>query len=127
MKNFSNKKARTLIKEVGDKTPFIKIKDLFPDAKKRTFEKGEIPVLGYIKVHSKDYDKDQYSLLVNVKGNDYFMNVPSWYGVSLAEDFIDSGMKAEEYFDKAYIKEIEEFETKYKNNTYNIIVFEEDE
>lgn len=121
MKNFSNKKSSTLIKEVSDWTPFIKIKDLFPE--QREFEKGEVPILGYIKAHSKMYDKDQYSLLVNVKGVDYFMNVPSWYGKALADDFQNSGETAEEYFSDAYIKEIEEFETKFNNNSMNIIIW----
>ena len=123
MKNFSNKKSKTLIKEVPDTTPFIKIKDLFP--KERQFEKGDVHILGYIKVHSKMYDKDQYSLLINYKGVDYFLNVPSWYGSSLEEDFKASEQTAEQYFEGAYIKEIEEFETKFNNNSMNIVIYED--
>ena len=123
MKNFSNKKSKTLIKQVGENTPFIKIKDLFP--KKRKFEKGELPILGHIKVHSKMYDKDQYSLLVNYEGVDYFLNVPSWYGASLEDDFKASDQTAEQYFDNAYIKEFEEFETKFNNNSMNVIIYED--
>lgn len=126
MKNFSNNKQRTLVKEAGDNVAFIAIKDLFPDPKKRTFEKGEIPILGYIKVNSKTYQgKVNYSLLINYKGTEYFLNVPTWYGEQLEEDFIAEAQPAAEYFDNAYIKEIEEFETKYKNNTFNIIIFED--
>lgn len=123
MKNFSNKKSKTLIKEVGENTPFIKIKDLFPD--KREFEKGEVPILGFIKVHSKMYDKDQYSLLINYKGVDYFLNVPTWYGSSLEDDFKSSDQTAEQYFDNAYVKKIEEFETKFNNNSMNIVIYED--
>lgn len=126
MKNFSNNKQRTLVKEAGDNVAFIAIKDLFPDPSKRTFEKGEIPILGFIKVNSKTYQgKFSYSLLINYKGTEYLMNVPSWYGDQLEEDFLAEGKPAAEYFDNAYIKEIEEFETKYKNNTFNIIIFED--
>ena len=123
MKNFSNKKSKTLIKEVGENTPFIKIKDLFPE--KREFEKGDVPILGFIKVHSKMYDKDQYSLLINYKGVDYFLNVPTWYGSSLEDDFKASDQTAEQYFDNAYIKKIEEFETKFNNNSVNIVIYED--
>ena len=126
MKNFSNNKARTLVREAKDNTPFIGIKDLFPDASKRTFKKGDIPIFGYIKVNSKTYkDKVNYSLLIEYKDQEYFLNVPSWYGDALEADFIEKGQPAAEYFKDAFIKEIEEFETKYKNNTYNIIVFED--
>ena len=123
MKNFSSKKSRTLIKEMGDQTPFIKIKDLFGD--KTQFKKGEVQVLGFIKVKSDMYDKVQYSLAITYKDTDYFLNVPSWYGANLDEDFQNSEQTAAEYFKDAFIKEIEEFPTKFKNNSYNIIVFED--
>jgi hypothetical protein len=122
MKNYSNKRSKTLIKDVGENTPFIKIKDLFPE--KRKFEKGDVPILGFIKVHSKMYNKDQYSLLVNYKGEDYFLNVPTWYGAAVEEDFSESGQTAAEFFDNAYIEEIEEFETKFNNNSFNIKIYE---
>ena len=122
MKNYSNKKSRTLSKEAGENTPFIKIKDLFGDRK--TFEKGEVTIHGFIKVRSKLYDKDQYSLLVTYKGVDYFLNVPTWYGAAVEEDFGNSGQTAEDFFEGASIKKIEEFETKFKNNTVNIVIYE---
>ena len=126
MKNFSNNKARTLVKEAGENVPFIGIKDLFPDPEKRVFKKGDIPVYGFIKVNSKTYkDKVNYSLLIEYKGEEYFLNVPSWYGAELEEDFTNEAQPAAEYFKDAFIEKIEEFETKYKNNTYNIIVFED--
>lgn len=128
MKNFNSNKQRTLLKEANDNTPFIGIKDLFPDADKRKFEKGDIPVLGYIKVHSKTYEnKMNYSLLINYKGKEYFLNVPSWYGDALEADFLESGEAAKTYFGDAFIKEIEEIETKYKNTTFNILVYTEDD
>lgn len=123
MKNFSSKKSRTLIKEMGDQTPFIKIKDLFGD--KTQFKRGEAQVLGFIKVKSDMYDKVQYSLAITYKDTDYFLNVPSWYGANLDEDFQNSEQTASEYFKDVFIKEIEEFPTKFKNNSYNIIIFED--
>ena len=74
--------------------------------------------------YSKMYNKDQYSLLVNYKGEDYFLNVPTWYGAAVEEDFSESGQTAAEFFDNAYIEEIEEFETKFNNNSFNIKIYE---
>lgn len=122
MRNYSKNK-KTMMIEISDQVPFIKIKDLFPKTKK--FEKGEVPILGYLKTHSSKYDNDNYSLLVNVKGEYYLMNVPQWYGEALAKDFLDSGVEATEFFDNSYIKEIEDIETKKGNNTYNIIIYED--
>lgn len=121
MKNYSSKTAKTLAVDPGEDTPFIKIGDLFKDIRK--FEKGDVPILGYIKVHSDKYDKDQYSLLVNYKGVMYFLNVPTWYGKALAEDFVQTGEPATEFFSDAYIKEIEVLDTKYNNKTYNIVIY----
>lgn len=122
MKNYSSKR-KTLTIDISDQVPFIKIKDLFPNEKK--FKKGDVPILGYLKTRSSKYNTDNYSLLVNVKGDYYLMNVPLWYGESLAEDFEASGVDALTFFDDAYIKEIEEIETKSGNNTFNIVIYED--
>lgn len=122
MKNYSNTTNSTLAVKVPDETPFIKIEDLF--GKKREFEKGDVPILGIIKAHSEMYDKDQYSLLVHYKSQYYFLNVPAWYGKRVWEDLKESKQTAEEFFDNAYIKEIEEFDTKFNNKSKNIKIWE---
>ena len=70
------------------------------------------------------YDKDQYSLLVHYKSQYYFLNVPAWYGKRVWEDLKESKQTAEEFFQDAYIKEIEEFDTKFNNKSKNIKIWE---
>lgn len=122
MRNYSNQK-NTLAVQIPEETPYIKMKDLFP--KEKTFEKGDVPILGYIKHKSDRYDGMSYALLVNVKGEMYFMNVPSWYGDQLDADFNESEQTAAEFFDNAFIKEIEIRPTKKGNDTFNVIIFED--
>ena len=122
MKNYSSTTNSTLAVKVPDETPFIKIDDLFGD--KKRFKKGDVPILGIIKAHSEMYDKDQFSLLVHYKSQYYFLNVPAWYGKRVWEDLKESNQTAEEFFDNVYIKEIEEFDTKFNNKSKNIKIWE---
>lgn len=117
MKNFTNENS-TIIGTIDANTLFKKSKDFIGK-----YDMGEMQVLGYIKTHSDMYDKDQYSIYVNYQNEKFMINVPSWYGKKLEEDFKKQNITPEEYFEDAYVKEIQEFDTKYNTKSVNIVIY----
>ena len=117
MKNFTSESS-TMIGKAEKGTPFKKAKDFIGK-----YEDGEMCVLGYIKTHSDMYDKDQYSLYVVYQGEKFFMNVPSWYGKRLEQDFTTSKLTPEEYFENSFIETIKTFKTKYNTESISITVY----
>lgn len=127
MKNYHNATTSTTVRKIPDSVKFQKITDLFPTLSVEspvTFPPEKWSILGYIKTHSDMYDKDQYSLYIAEGSNEYLINVPSWYGSSLEDDFKESKQTAEEFFNGAYLKEITMFKTKYNKPSYNITIYE---
>lgn len=118
MKNYSRGKG-TLIGEIPEGTEFEKIADYVG-----SYKKDQLKVLGYLKTHSDLYNKPSYSLFCDHKGKKILLNVPAWYGSQLEEDFLESKEYPEEFFGGASIKEISTWETKFKNNSYNIEIYE---
>lgn len=118
MKNYSRGRG-TLIGEIPEGTEFKKIADYVG-----TYKKDQFKILGYLKTHSDLYNKDSYSLFCDLKGEKILLNVPEWYGSQLSQDFLDSKQEPEEFFAGASIKEISTWETKFKNNSYNIEIYE---
>ena len=93
MKNYHNATTSTTVKKIPDSVKFQKITDLFPTLSVEspvTFPPEKWSILGFIKTHSSMYDKDQYSLYITEGSNEYLINVPSWYGASLEDDFKES-------------------------------------
>lgn len=117
MKNYSRGKG-TLIGEIPEGTKFEKIADYVGP-----YKEGQFKVLGYLKTHSDLYNKPSYSLFCDLDGKKILMNVPAWYGAQLEQDFQESKQGPEEFFG-ASIKEITTWETKFKNNSYNIEIYE---
>ena len=118
MKNFSRGNS-TIVGQIPENTPFTKAKEFVG-----IYKKGEMQVLGFIRTKSEMYNKDQYALFIK-KGNDYMlMNVPSWYGSTLEDDFTDAGSNAVEYFKDAFIQSISEFDAKNNTKSINIKIFE---
>jgi len=127
MKNYHNATTSTTVRKIPDSVKFQKITDLFPTLSLDNpvmFPPCTCAVLGFIKTHSSMYDKDQYSLFIHKDNNDYLINVPSWYGASIEEDFKESRQSAEEFFENAFIREISMFKTKYNKPSYNISIYE---
>lgn len=117
MKNYSRGKG-TLIGEIPEGTKFEKIADYVG-----TYKKGQFKVLGYLKTHSDLYNKPSYSLFCDLDGKKILMNVPAWYGSQLEQDFQESNQLPEEFFG-TFIKTIITWETKFKNNSYDIEIYE---
>lgn len=117
MKNFTAGKS-TIIGTIEKDTPFKKAKDFVGE-----YSEKEMRVLGYIKTHSDMYNKDQYSLYVDYQNSKMLLNVPSWYGEKLEEDFNESGIAPDRYFANAYIRKIETFQTKYNTASLNILIY----
>ena len=127
MKNYSNEAKSTTIEEINKGAQFVKITDLFPNINENkavNFGKDDIKILGYLKTHSAVYNKDQYALYVNFNGVYYLLNVSTWYGKRLEEDFNESGLTAAEFFKDVSISSIEAFKTKFNTLSYNIRIFE---
>lgn len=118
MKNYSKGKG-TLIGEIPEGTQFEKIADYVGP-----YNEGQFKVLGYLKTHSDLYNKPSYSLYCDLDGKKILLNIPTWYGSQLEEDFLESKQEPEEFFGGASIKEITTWETKFKNNSYNIEIYE---
>lgn len=118
MKNFEKGKS-TIIGSIKEGTPFKKVKDYVGK-----YKKGKFLVQGFLKTHSKKYNKDQYSLYCVLDGVTILLNVPYWYGSQLEDDFTDEDVTPEEYFEGASIKEISTFETKYHTESINITIYE---
>lgn len=129
MKNFTEEKnASTIAGKIKEGTKFTKPSDFVG-----SYGKGQLGIKGYLKTHSEKYDKDQYSLYIertngvavdNMDEASMLMNIPSWYGARLEEDFKNSKLSAEEYFDNAFVKEIIQFDTRYGKPSYNIKIYE---
>lgn len=118
MKNFRGGKS-TIIGQIPEGVEFEKAKDYVG-----SYEKGDMVVRGFLKTTSKKYNSDNYALYVIYKNEHKLLNVPTWYGKALEEDFIAEGSDAESYFDNAYIKEISPMSTKNGNNTIQIDIYE---
>lgn len=118
MKNFKNNKG-TLIGQIPEGVEFEKSKDYVG-----SYEKGDIQVLGYLKTKSDKYKTDNYSLYVDFKGKKKLLNVPTWYGKQLEEDFIQEGGDPESYFKDAFIKTIEPLATG-KGDSISIEIYED--
>ena len=118
MKNFKNNKG-TLIGQIPEGLEFEKSKDYFGK-----YEKGDFAVLGYLKTKSEKYKTDCYSLYCDLKGVKKLLNVPSWYGSQLEEDFLAEGGDPETYFKDAYIETIEELDTN-KGKSVSITIYED--
>lgn len=129
MRNYTEEKnASTIAGKIKEGTKFTKPSDFVG-----SYGKGQLGIKGYLKTHSEKYDKDQYSLYIerpqgvavdNMDEASMLMNIPSWYGERLEEDFKNSKLSAEEYFADAFIKEIIQFDTRYGNPSYNIKIYE---
>lgn len=127
MKNYSNEAKSTTIEKINEGANFVKITDLFPNIDENSpvnFGKDALKILGYLKTHSAVYNKDQYALYVNFNGVYYLLNVSTWYGKRLEEDFNESGLTAEDFFKNVSISSIEAFKTKFNTLSYNIKIFE---
>lgn len=118
MKNFKNGKG-TLIGQIPEGIEFEKSKDYLGK-----YEKGDLQVLGYLKTKSEKYKTDNYSLYVDLKGTKKLLNVPSWYGKQLEEDFLEEGGDPEAYFKDAFIEQIETLSTG-KGDSVSITVYED--
>ena len=118
MKNFSSGKS-TIVGQIPENTPYTKAKEFLG-----TYDQGQMQVLGFIKTKSEMYNKDQYALFIKKEKDHMLMDVPSWYGSALEDDFKESGQNASEYFKDAFIKEISEFETKFNTKSVNITIYE---
>ena len=120
MKNYTKGK-RTMIGEIPEGIEFKKCADYVG-----SYDEGDLIIMGYLKTRSELYNKDQYSLLISdqrgKKDTMFFLNVPAWYGAELEQDFLNSGEDAETFF-AASIEAIESFETKYKKDSYNIMIY----
>ena len=95
------------------------------------YAQGVLQIRGFLKNHSDMYNKDQYSLYIVRTGKvdkmdepTMLMNIPTWYGETLAADFAESGLPAAEYFDGASIKSISETKTRYNTTTIEIEIYE---
>ena len=129
MRNFTKEKnASTIAGKIKEGTKFTKPSDFVG-----SYGKGQLGIKGYLKTHSDKYNKDQYSLYIertqgvaveNMDEASMLMNIPSWYGERLEEDFKNSKLSAEEYFADAFIKEIIQFDTRYDKHSYNIKIYE---
>lgn len=127
MKNYSNEAKSTTIEKINDGANFVKITDLFPNIDENNpvnFGRDALKILGYLKTHSDVYNKDQYALYVNFNGVYYLLNVSTWYGKRVEDDFIKSGLTAVDFFKDASISTIEAFKTKFNTLSYNIKIFE---
>lgn len=118
MKNFKNGKG-TLIGQIPEGIEFEKSKDYLGK-----YEKGDLQVMGYLKTKSEKYKTDNYSLYVDLKGTKKLLNVPSWYGKQLEEDFLEEGGDPEVYFKDAFIEQIETLSTG-KGDSVSITVYED--
>lgn len=118
MKNFSSGKS-TIVGQIPEGTPFTKAKEFLGN-----YAKGDMQVLGFIKTKSEMYNKDQYALFVKKGKEHMLMDVPTWYGSALEDDFVDEGSNATEYFKDAFIESIEEFDTKYNTKSVNINIYD---
>ena len=117
MKNF--KGGSTLIGQIPEGLEFEKIKDYVGK-----YEKGEFVIFGYLKTHSDKYNRDNYSLYCELKGQPKLLNVPGWYGSQLEEDFKAEGGNPEEYFKDAFIEIIEPYDTK-SGQSVSIQIYED--
>lgn len=127
MKNYSNEAKSTTIEKINEGANFVKITDLFPNIDENNpvnFGKDALKILGYLKTHSAVYNKDQYALYVNFNGVYYLLNVSTWYGKRVEDDFIKSGLTAADFFKDVSISTIEAFKTKFNTLSYNIKIFE---
>jgi len=127
MKNYSNEAKSTTIEKINEGANFVKITDLFPSIDENSpvnFGRDALKILGYLKTHSAVYNKDQYALYVNFNGVYYLLNVSTWYGKRLEEDFNESGLTAADFFKDVSISSIEAFKTKFNTLSYNIKIFE---
>lgn len=130
MKNFTEeKKNSTIAGKIKEGTQFTRPSDFVG-----SYGKGQLGIKGYLKTHSEKYDKDQYSLYIertegvtvdNMDEVSMLMNIPSWYGERLEEDFKNSKLSAEDYFADAFIKEIIQFDTRYGKPSYNIKIYDD--
>lgn len=121
MQNYSNRKP-TLSREIDETASFEKCVNMLGE-----YKKDALTIHGYFKNKSEKFNKYQYSLYIiahNKKDETHILlNVPSWYGAKLEEDFLASGQTAEEFFEGNSIKEIVEFETKFGTDSYNIVIY----
>lgn len=125
MKNIKRGKS-TIVGEIAEGTKYTKAKDFIGE-----YAQGVLQIRGFLKNHSDMYNKDQYSLYIVRTGKvdkmdepTMLMNIPTWYGETLAADFAESGLPAAEYFDGASIKSITETKTRYNTTTIEIEIYE---
>ena len=121
MKNLG-KCNSTVIGQIPEGTPYKKAKELYGE-----YERGQLTIYGYLRTHSDKYNRDGYVLCCKLNGEDFFMNVPEWYGKKLEADFQQSGQTAEQYFENGTvsIELIEPFETQNGNQSVSIMVYED--
>lgn len=126
MRNYTARK-NTFIGRLDKDIPFVKKGEVVGN-----WEKGKLRCRGFLRTHSERFNKDQYSLFIEsteghiagTKSNAVLLNVPTWYGEQLEDDFTDSGLLAEDFFKDAWIKSIEMQDTKYGTKTAVITIYE---
>lgn len=117
MKNFSAGKS-TIIGQIEEGAIFEKIGEYVG-----SYDQNVFTIHGYLKTRSQKFNKEQYSLYVNLGDRFFLLNVPDWYGIELEKDFMASDETAEQYFTGASIKTIESKHTKFGNGTHNITIW----
>lgn len=112
--NYSN--GNRTIPEAFDSEFYVKCADRIGK-----YEKGIANVVGYFKNNKGKYGTS-YSLAIQWGEEALYLNIPTWLGSKIDDDFTLSGVTIEEFMTDVSIKEISEVETR-NGKTYNVCFY----